>query len=523
MSTITARQILLSIPSRFRPEKAQDYSTVFHFDITGKTGGQFTIIIKHAQCKLLEGFHETANCIVKTNDQIYVDLETGRLNPQIALITGKVKVSNIAEMMQFAKCFKKFDPNSTYTATDIPAAEATGLKEYENNMITDNISAVPQETKSRPEKQGPLKGLRVLDFTRLLPGPLATQMLAEMGADVVKIEDPDAPDYIRNFTPLVEQQSAYYLALNRSKKSLAINYTSEKGREIIHKLAQKADVLIEQFRPGIMDKLGLGYEKLKTINPRLVFVSITGYGQSGPLAHEAGHDLNYIAMAGLLSITGDPTKPVIPGGQIADVAAGSYMAVSGTLAALYAREKTGKGQHVDVAMTDAVLPVITLQYAYYKAEKKLLPAGTFELSGGLANYNVYQCADDKWIALGALEPKFWNNFCDMVSRPEWKNNILLPTHEMELFKKTVAELFKTKTRQEWLIASAGKDVCLTPVLQLDELEHHPHHIYRKNFSEDYFAAILQPIQFSESEKKSYWASPPLGADNSSIFNDWGIC
>jgi crotonobetainyl-CoA:carnitine CoA-transferase CaiB-like acyl-CoA transferase/putative sterol carrier protein len=505
---ITAKEILLSIPARFRPEKAFDYKTVFHFDISGSNGGQYTVRIENRKCELLEGLQGEAKCVVKTKDETYAGLETGQLNPQMALMMGKVKVSNIAEMMQFAKCFRKFD----------------SLKHTPNPFQEGNTSfhTNPTEIINRPEKTGVLKGLKVLDFTRLLPGPLATQMLAEMGAEVIKIEDPDAPDYIRSFTPFVEEQSAYYLALNRSKKSLAINYTSEEGRKTIYELVKSADILFEQFRPGIMEKMGLGYEQLKVINPKLIYVSITGYGQTGPLAQEAGHDLNYIAIAGLLGITGDATKLAIPGGQIADVAAGSYMAVNGALAALYSREKTGEGQHVDIAMTDAVLPIITLQYSRYKAENKVLPAGTFELSGGLANYNVYQCADNKWVALGALEPKFWNNFCDLVNQSEWKNNILLPPDEMEPFKKTVSELFKTKTQKEWLTISEGKDVCLSPVLQLDELENHPHHIHRNNFSKEYFASILQPVQFSASEKKSFWASPQLGEDTQAILKEWGI-
>jgi alpha-methylacyl-CoA racemase len=490
MPNITAQQILQSIPSRFRSEKAHDYSTVFHFDISGITGGQYTVKIAAGKCELTAGLNGEAKCVVKAGDETYVKLETGKLNPQMALMTGKVKVSNIAEMMQFAKCFRKFEAQSN---------EAAAINK-------------------RPEKTGPLKGLTVLDFTRLLPGPLATQMLADMGATVIKVEDPDAPDYIRNFAPFYEGQSAYYRALNRSKQSLAINYNSEEGREIIYKLAETADVLIEQFRPGVMDKMALGYERMKAINKKLVYVSITGYGQTGPMAQEAGHDLNYIAIAGLLGVTGDETRPVIPGGQIADVAAGSYMAVNGTLAALYAREKTGEGQHVDVAMTDAVLPIITLQYARYKAEGKVLPAGTFELSGGIANYNVYRCADGKWVALGALEPKFWNNFCELVSREDWKNNILLQQEDMKLFKQEVAELFNTKTQQEWLSLSEGKDICLTPVLQLDELENHPHHVHRKNFTREYFASILQPVQFSGSEKTTFWASPELGADTRNIMN-----
>lgn len=500
MSVPTARQILLSIPSRFRPEKALNYHTLFHFDITGEHGGQFTVHIKDGQCKLSEGLHGEASCVVWATDEVYVALETGRMNPHMALMLGKIKVSNMAEMIQFVRCFRRYDRSSQ---VEEPNAQRSGA------------SAVPT-SRQRPEKIGPLKGLRVLDFTRLLPGPLATQMMAEMGAEVFKIEDPDAPDYIRHFLPVVEGQSAYYLALNRSKKSIAIHYSTEAGRKIIYELVKTADLLIEQFRPGVMNQWGLGYDTLKHINPRLVYVSITGYGQNGPMAQEAGHDLNYIAMSGLLSITGLPYTPVIPGGQIADIAAGSYMAIAGALTALYAREKSGHGQHVDVAMTDAVLPIITLQYARFKAEKQLLPAGTFELSGGLANYNVYQCADGKWVALGALEPKFWNNFCDMVQQPDWKEKILLPHHAMQTFRHTVAELFMKKTRQEWLEMAQGKEVCLTPVLHLDELEHHPHHVYRNNFSDAYFGAIHQPLRFSSFEKTIFWNAPSLGEDNDEL-------
>lgn len=362
---------------------------------------------------------------------------------------------------------------------------------------------------------GPLEGLTILDFTRLLPGPMATQLLAEMGATVLKIESPDSPDYIRFFPPYAGEYSAYFNAVNRSKKSLSISFSTEEDKQQIYDLVKTADVLFEQYRPGIMDKMGFGYEQLKAINPKLIYVSITGYGQTGPMAQHAGHDLNYLAISGLLSITGTKEKPVIPGMQIADVAGGSYMAVNGCLAALYARNITGNGQQVDIAMTDCIMPLMALHYAQFQVEKNIVDKGMFELSGRQANYNVYECADAKWIALGALEPKFWDKFCDLVQLPEWKYNIMLPEAEMELFKQEVARLFKTKTQEEWLQMAEGKDICLSPILDLSEIEHHPHLQHRQMFVKDEngFTSIANPIQFSDFPKHSSNAAPALGKDN----------
>ncbi len=498
MNQITAQHILLSIPNRFRAEKAQNYETVFHFDISGDNAGQYTVLINNQVCELKEGLHGTAQCVVKTKAEIYLQLEIGKLNPQLALMTGKVKVSNIAEMIRFSKMFKKFDESVvTYAGANL-------------------------KTETRPEKNGPLKGLKILDFTRLLPGPMATMLLADMGADVVKIEDPDSPDYIRNFPPFIENQSAYYLSLNRSKKSLAINFTSEKGKEIIFRLVKDTDVLLEQYRPGIMQKMGLDYEALKAINPKLIYVSITGYGQESPYSQKAGHDLNYLAISGLLGITGTPKEPIIPGMQIADVAGGSYMAVNACLAALFARERTGAGQQVDVSMTDTLMPLMALQYARYQTEKNVLERGNFELSGSMANYNVYECADEKWMALGALEPKFWEAFCDKANMPEWKNKLLLSQTEMNVFKKDVAAFFKTKTQKEWIAWTAESDFCLTPVLTLDELEHNEHIAARKMLiPENGFNTIAQPLKFSEYHSTNQWQSPKLGADTISVLRAHG--
>ena len=206
----------------------------------------------------------------------------------------------------------------------------------------------------------PLTGIKILDLSRLLPGPLATQMLADMGAEIIKIEDLNSPDYIRFFPPFVDDDSALYLSLNRNKRSIALNLKSQEGKELFFALVKSADVVVEQFRPGVLEKMGMGYSQAKAINPKIIYVSITGFGQTGPYAQKAGHDLNYIAMSGLLANIGTKERPVIPGVQIADVS-GSYAAVSGCLAALLQRSKTGEGQHVDISMTESAMPFATLR------------------------------------------------------------------------------------------------------------------------------------------------------------------
>lgn len=476
---------------------------MFHFDISGEGGEPFTITISEGQCRLEKGLAGTPSCVVKTTAETYVKLETGDLNPQIALLTGKVKVSSVIAMTSFSKMFRKFKAEA---ASPIAGVHKTS-------------QALP----SRPQKHGPLKGLKILDFTRLLPGPLATMLMADMGADVIKVENPDTPDYIRSFPPFIGNASAFYMSLNRSKRSLALNYASAEGREIIYRLAKNADILIEQFRPGVMTSMGLGYEDLRKQNQKIIYVSITGYGQHGPYAQNAGHDLNYIGYSGLLGTTGEPGKPpVIPGGQVADVAAGAYMAMNAALAALYARATTGEGQHVDVAMLDCVMPVTVLQMAQYYAAKEIPEKGTFVLSGGIANYNVYQCADGKFIALGALEPKFWEQFCDLTDMPQWKNRILDTGEAQQQLKREVAALFMTKTRQQWVTLGEGKDVCITPVLDLAELENDPHIRHRKMIvpgSIAGFSTIGIPLKFSGTPPQIAWDAPQLGEDTDEIIRE----
>ena len=509
--TITARQILASAPKRFRPEKAQNLHLTFHFIITGDENFELSLIIRDSICTLSEGLQGTASCVVKTSAKTYIDLETGKANPQMALMMGKVKVSNISEMMAFAKCFRKFDEQAYTANIEKPVSDENKMK-FSTSKIRNN-------------RTGPLEGVRIIDFTRLLPGPLATMMLADMGADVIKVEDPDSPDYIRGFAPLIDGTSAFYYALNRNKRSLALNTLSPEGRSIITELVQNSDVLIEQYRPGVMKKFGMDYETLRAINPRLIYISITGYGQDSSMSQAAGHDINYISIAGALGITGDENgEPFIPGFQLADIAGGSYMTMNAVTAALYKREKTGTGDYIDIAMTDSVLPFLALPFADYQATGNSDIRGKFQLSGGQANYNIYKCSDGKYLALGSLEPKFWNTVCDKLGKPEWQEKIIAGKTIQQDIKTELREIFLQKTREQWLIFFHNDDICLTPVNELDELATDKYLNERKLFVDSQvgdksFKTIAQPIKFASGNSDDHWIAPQLGEDTHAILSE----
>lgn len=510
---ITARQILDSAPSRFRPEKAKGLHCIFHFVISGGEDFGYTITIENNTCRLDTTLTGMPTCVISTDAATYIALETGQLNPQTALMSGQVKVSNLMEMMQFAKCFRKYDAGAWSTVN--------------GQQSTDSLTVDSGPSTTRAKRKGPLEGVTVIDFTRLLPGPLATMMLADMGADVIKVEDPDSPDYIRSFEPLIEGTSAFYYALNRNKRSLAINFLSPAGKEVLLNMVRKADVFIEQYRPGVMKSMGLDYETLKAINPRLIYVSITGYGQSSALAQAAGHDLNYIAISGALGVTGDAQgRPVIPGFQMADIAGGSYMAMNAVTTALYRREKTGTGEWLDVAMTDSVLPFLALPFAEQQALDKGHTRGKFQLSGGQANYNVYECSDGKYVALGSLEPKFWNKVCARLGKPEWRGQILARPEVQEVIQKELQHIFLTKTRTEWLAFFEKDDVCLTPINELDELTSDAYLRERKLFVDfdlagRTFSTIATPVHH-EGMTDQHWQAPKLGEDSIAILREAGL-
>lgn len=375
---------------------------------------------------------------------------------------------------------------------------------------------------NRKPLQGPLVGIRILDLTRLLPGPLGTMLMADMGAEVIKIENPNNPDYVRAFPPYMNGESVNYLSFNRSKLSLSLDYSTSEGQQVFFELIKTADVVVEQFRPGFLEKIGIGYEAAKAINPKIIYASITGFGQTGPYAHLAGHDLNYTAIAGVLGVTGDQA-PTIAGVQLADIAGGSYMGVVGILSALYARTQTGRGQHVDIAMTDAVMPLISAVYAQYAGGNDKLSRGNMPLSGGLPNYGVYICEDQKYIALGTLEPKFWSKFCTLIEKPDWLGFVLPKnTEELNIFKAKIGALFVSKPQAYWMAFGLKHDLLISPVYELSELENDSHLqaremiIAQTHERAGTFKTIGVPLKFSDTPAQPSWPAPLMGEDTQAI-------
>lgn len=333
-----------------------------------------------------------------------------------------------------------------------------------------------------PKTAQPLEGLQVLDMTRLLPGPLATMILADYGADVIKVEDVRAGDLTRyvgsSLGGGLGAEGSLFRQLNRNKKSVALDLKEERGQEIIKQLATGADVMVEGFRPGVMDRLGLGYGEMSRHNRGLVYAAITGYGQDSLYRHKAGHDLNYMALSGLLELSAEKEgSPVMPTSQISDVAGGALMAVNGIMMALYERERSGRGRFVDVSMTRGLLPWLTYPASYLGRGEDLPRRGRCTLSGAYACYNIYETADGKYMSLAALEPVFWQRFCEAVGKPQWierqfEQEVDEPVGSRNLIQ-AVRALFKTKKRAYWEELFKDVDACCEPVLDLQEAIDHP--------------------------------------------------
>ncbi|HQA07863.1 MAG TPA: CaiB/BaiF CoA-transferase family protein [Syntrophomonadaceae bacterium] len=317
----------------------------------------------------------------------------------------------------------------------------------------------------------PLEGIRILDLSIYLPGPFCTQILADFGAEVIKVEELSG-EWGRHVYPVIGDKSALFYAVNRGKKSLAINLKSEIGKEIFMKLAQYADVVVEQFRPGVMERLGLGYEALSQVNPQLIYCSISGYGHSGPLQYAAGHDLNYLSLAGVTGLTGTRNQPGMSGVQIADLAGGSLQAVSAILLALIAREKIGRGQYCDIAMLDGAISLLAFSLAEWSGQGRLPVCNGGALTGGFACYQIYAAADGKYVSLGAVEAKFWQRFCERIGRPEYIPYQWDDTRQEEILAD-IKSIMAGKTQQEWVDYFADDDICFTPVLNLEEMSRHP--------------------------------------------------
>lgn len=313
-------------------------------------------------------------------------------------------------------------------------------------------------------------GVKVLDLSRLLPGPFCSMLLADFGADVIKVEDPNGGDYIRGWPPFLGKNSGFHIVLNRNKRSLTLNLKKPEGKEIFKQLVAEADVVLEGFRPGVMDRLGLGYKELRAINPCLIYCAITGYGSDGPRAQRAGHDINYLALGGVLSYSGQEGQPTLPGVQVADLGGGALYAAFSIAAALFARERLGKGQFIDIAMADGALTWHCLRWGKYLADGIVPSPGDDMLNHGFACYNVYATHDGRFMSLGALEPQFWKLFCESVGRPDWNQpDYFEPGLHQQALQHQVAELFRTKTQAEWIRLFADRDCCCEPVLNLDEV------------------------------------------------------
>ena len=340
----------------------------------------------------------------------------------------------------------------------------------------------------------PLSGIKVLDLSRLLPGPLASLVLADLGADVDKVEDTSGGDYLRVMPPHsgtgADATSSIFLALNRNKRSAVIDLKKPKGKEALLRLARCYDVVLEQFRPGVLDRLGLSHATLLAENPRLVVCALTGYGQTGPLAQRAGHDLNYLARAGVLGFQGpEGAPPTVPGFQLADVSGGLY-AVIGIMGALMERARSGKGSIVDVAMIETAMPFAIAGFGLAFGGETPKQGGE-ALTGGIAPYQTYGTKDGKAMSLAALEPKFWMAFSSGVGHEIDMSDLVPGPHQVAL-KAKLSAIFAAKTRDEWVQYASERDCCLEPVLTPDEARSDPHLVARKMFFE--MASKWGPIQ-----------------------------
>lgn len=377
-------------------------------------------------------------------------------------------------------------------------------------------------------RPAPLAGVRVLDLTRLLPGPMATLHLADLGAEVIKIEDPGLGDYARTLGQRRVATTPFFLAINRNKRFVTLDLKDPAGRERFLALVDSADVVIEGFRPGVMARLGLDYEALKARRPPLVYCSISGYGQEGPLSDMAGHDINYLAYTGVLQQTvGRDARPILPGLQIADLLGGCQTAVIGILAALLDARTSGHGRALDVSMTDAVFAHNVMGVAAVNATGHSDPAGAGLLTGGVPCYNVYATADGRHLAVGALEAKFWDALCHALDRPDlcahhWSRGEAPGSAAALAVRNELDALFATRPLADWVSRLAAVDCCVAPVLTTEEALAHP--LFRErgmvalvsDAIEGTMSVPTLPLKISEYTFAVRHAPRMPGADNAEL-------
>jgi len=375
---------------------------------------------------------------------------------------------------------------------------------------------------------GPLLGLKILDFTTLLPGPYATMMFADLGADVLRVVSGSRPDLTSLMPPFIEgtELSAGSAYLGRGKRSMTLNLKDPRGVRIVQQLITSYGILIEQFRPGVMANFGLDYSSLKEFNPYLIYCSLTGYGQTGPMTGRAGHDINYLSRSGLMSYSGRrETGPVLTGMQIADIASGSYNAVIGLLSAVIARQTTGKGQQVDISMTDGMIAFNALVGASFLVDGQEPGREGHILNGG-SLYDFYETKDGLFISFGGLEPQFFAAFCQGIGRPDLIPRGVLPL-DVNQVKQEIRQIIKTKTRDEWTACFRQWDACVEPVLTLAEALNDPLVLERGMIvpvslpGGGQVKQLAHPIKFSETPSQYDQVGLPVGTHTKEVLLELG--
>ncbi|MCI0750037.1 MAG: CoA transferase [Nevskiales bacterium] len=360
-----------------------------------------------------------------------------------------------------------------------------------------------------------LSGVRVIDLSRLLPGPFCTLYLAQLGAEIIKVEDPEGGDYARTLLPDL------FAVVNRGKQSVALDLRKPEGVATLKRLVKTADVLLESFRPGVMDRLGCGYRVLKKENPRLVYAALTGYGQTGPYRNRPGHDMNYCGYTGALDQIGAAGgPPVLPNTQIADLAGGALTCAVGILAAVIGARRGGRGAFVDVAMADGTLALQVAALGALRAFGSSEARGAGLLTGALPNYSLYECADGKWFALGALEYKFWVGFCKTAGRSDLAQQPLARGKAGEPLRAQVAALFKSRTRDEWEKQLAHLDTCGSGLYTLEEALANQH-LRARGMVETVGGkpAFASPVKILGRKDRTLSGAPKLGADTGRVLKN----
>lgn len=364
---------------------------------------------------------------------------------------------------------------------------------------------------------GMLEGVKVVDLTRLLPGPFATMLLADMGAEVIKVEEPGLGDYARFYPPMVGTKSAFFQSVNRNKRFVTLNLKTNEGCELLLRLLEEADVLIESFRPGVMDRMGPGIDKLQEMFPGLVIASLTGFGQDG--SSKAGHDANFLAFAGVLGLNGTPAAPQLPGVQIADLAGGALYAALGISAALYRKARTGQGGHLDISITEGALSLLIPTVAMQKAgvdEQR----GAGMLTGGLPRYSLYETADGRYLMVAALEPKFWDPFVEALGLVALRGRGMTNDADGQDVRARLQATIAERSLKEWEEFLAGLDVCVAPVWSLEEImDAELHRIREVFFTLQGVAQVRTPVT---AKAMRHRPAQDAGADNESVFGALGV-